>query len=393
MRQVLTLNLLLLLCTVAGHAQDASNRTYLKLMDVQELWDEQRYPEALEELRKYAGRVGDNPGDNAIIQQYIAHTYVFMDQIGNARAALETALATPDLSVALQAELNLIYGQIILTDENYADARAALQYWFENTEKDKQAGHIFSLAYANFMVEDYARAEQLVELAISEERRPPAAWHRIHYHSLFYQKKYARAEQIILNLLNSDPYNADYWRIYGNHHLQLENGQTALAGIAIAYNAGLIDQASDLKRMIALYGMIDVPEKAARLLEAHLDDESIESDADMLKRLGDLWLLARNRDKAKESLLQAAELAPDGKTYEALGNIYFEDEDWMPAYNAYMEAINQGGFDDAERIVLLAGISAERGGERQLARDAYETARESDEHRQQANALLRRLDQ
>ena len=384
--------LFLLALAFTADAQEASNRTYLKLMEVQELWDEQRYPEALAELREYGAKV-DDPGDNAIVQQYIAHTYVFMDQIANARTALETALATPNLSTALLAELNLIYGQVILTDEMYEEASKALEYWFANTEKDRQAGHIFSTAYANFMIEDYARAEELVELAINEERKPPASWHRIHYHSLFYQKKYKQAEQVILGLLNSDPYNDDYWRIYANHHLQIENGRQALTGIAIAYNAGLIDEATDLKRMIALYGMVEVPEKAARLLEMHLGNESIETDADMLKRLGDLWLLARNRAKAKEVLLRAAEIAPDGKTYEVLGNIYFEDEDWMPAYNAYMEAVDQGGLDDVERIILLAGISAERGGDEKLARDAYNEARESDKHRNQAEALLRRLDQ
>ncbi len=393
MKRALILLAVLCFATIAVHAQEASNRTYLKLMDVQKLWDEKRYPEALTELREYAQRTADNPGDNAIVHQYIAHTYVFMDQVANAKAALETALATPNLGIALQAELNLIYGQIILTDEKYAEAREALEFWFRNTEKDRQAAHIFSLAYANFMVEDYPRAEELVALAISEERRPPAAWYRIHYHTLFYQKKYRQAEGVILGLLNTDPYNEDYWRIYANHHLQLEDSRQALAAIAVAYNAGLIDEASDLKRMIALYGLVEVPEKAARLLEQHLADESIKTDADMLKRLGDLWLLARDRGKAREFLLRAAELAPDGKTWEVLGNIYFEDEEWMPAYDAYTEAADLGGLDDVGRIILLAGISAERGGDKSLARDAYESAREFDRHRKQAEALLKRLNQ
>ncbi len=393
MNRALVFIVLLVVQSAAGYAQEASNRTYLKLMDVQELWDEKRYDEALIELREYSQRIAGDPGDNAIVHQYIAHTYIFMNQTEGARTALETALATPDITVALKADLYLLYGQIILADEMYSEARDALEFWYANTEKDRQANNIFSLAYAYFMTESYARAEKMIEIAINEENKPPAAWHRIHYHSLFNQRKYDRAENVILNLLNQDPYNKDYWRIYANHHMQLEDNQQALAGISIAYNAGLIDEANDLKRMVALYGMIEVPEKAARLLESHLAEESIETDVEMLKRLGDLWLLARNRTKARETLTRVAELAPDGKIYEALGNIYFEDENWLPAYEAYMEAVDQGGIDDIERILLLAGVSAERGGDESLARDAYQAASKSDKHRKQARALLKRLNQ
>ncbi len=144
--------------------------------------------------------------------------------------------------------------------------------------------------------------------------------------------------------------------------------------------------------MIALYGMIEVPEKAARLLKQHLDTGEIEADADMLKRLGDLWLLSRERAKAKVVLQQAAAVAPDGNTYEMLGNIFFEDESWKSAHDSFIKAIEYGGLDEPERIYLLAGISAELGGMKDLARAAFKEARKSEDLRKQADALIRRLD-
>ena len=373
-------------------AQEASNRTYLKMVEIQKLWEEERYGDAIVELENYATKTADEPYDNAIVHQYIAHTYVFLDQIGNARKALETAMAMPELPLQLSAELNLIYGQIVLGDEQFELARDALEFWYLNSETEKLAGHVFALGYANYMSGNLPRAEEMLYVALGTTEDPNDSWYRLYYQVLFEQKKYAIAEEVLLGMLTRAPYKNDYWRLVANHHLQMENAEKALAAITIAYNEGLLEGAEDLKRMIALYGMIEVPEKAARLLKQHLDTGEIESDADMLKRLGDLWLLSRERAKAKVVLEQAAEVAPDGNTYEMLGNIFFEDESWKSAHDSFIKAIEYGGLDEPERIYLLAGISAQRGGMKELARAAFKEARKSDDLRRQADALIKRLD-
>lgn len=371
----------------------ASNRTYLKMMDIQEMWNEKRYSEALAELREYEPRSARDPYDHAVVLQYIAHTYVFMDQIEGARTALQKALQLPGIATPLTADLKLIYGQIVIGDDRFEEGRDALEYWYANTEQEKSTAHIFTLAYANFMTGRLERAEELLALAIEQERSPKKSWYRLYYQVLFELKKFDEAETLLLGMLNRDPHENDNWRLLANHHLQLEEGRKALAAIAIAYSAGLIDEADDLKRMIALYGVIEIPEKSARLLQQHLADGTLEADPDMLKRLADLWLLARERRQAKTALQQAAAVAPDGRTYEMLGNIWFEDEAWQEAHDAYLRAIKLGGLDDPERIYLLAGISADNGGMKDAARDAFKEARKSDKLRKQADLLLRRLDQ
>ena len=393
MRKRIALILIALFTMTANTAvaQDASRSTYLKLLEVQKLWEATDYSAALSELESYVPKTSGNAVDAAIINQYIAHTHVFMDDMDKARDALEVALAIPGLETDRSAELNLMYGQIVLGDEEYEKARAALEFWFNNTEQQKQPSQLFSLGYANFMTDNLPRAETILARAIDESTEPNDSWYRLYYQSLFDQKKYGPAEDVILGMLNRNPQESDYWRILANHYLQLEDSKKALSAIAIAYNEGFLKDAPDLKRMIALYGFVEIPEKAARLLQAHIDDKTIEADAESIKRLGDLWMLARERDNAKTYLEQAADLAPDGKTFEMLGNIFFEDEDWSRAYDSYMKAIDAGGIDDVERIYLLAGISADRDGNLDLARSAFVRARESEDLRGQANALLQRL--
>ena len=374
-------------------AQDrASNRTYLKMMDVQELWNEESYDEALDELKTYKQRVSGDTYDEAVVLQYMAHTYVFMDQIDGAREALQSALQLPEIGIPLTAELKLVYGQIMLGDDEFEEARDALEYWYANTDTDRNPSQIFTLGYANFLTDRMERAEELLAIAIATEFTPRDSWYRIYYQVLFELKKYAQAEEVVLGMIDRDPYENVNWRLLANHHIQLEDSQSALAAVTIAYNEGLLEGADDLKRMIALYSSIEVPEKAARLLELHLADETLETDGDTLKRLANLWLLSREHDQAKIVLQQAAEASPDGRTYEMLGNIFFQEEDWPHAHESYLRAIDLGGLKEPERVYLLAGISAEEGGMKDAARDAFMEARKSDDLRKQADALLKRLD-
>ena len=390
-----TLGVLLLLLaasTVVVAENRASNRTYLKMIDVQKLWDEESYTAALDMLWEYEPKTDKRPYDQAVVLQYIAHTNVFLDQIDGARSALKKALQLPKIDNALIAELNLLYGQIVLGDEEFEEALEALEYWYTYAETEKQANQIFTVGYANYVTGHMERAEELLASAIAMQAEPRKSWYRLYYQTLFERKKYAQAEELLLGMIDSDPYENDNWRMLANHHMQLEDRRAALAALTIAYNEGLLEGAGDLKRMVALYSSVEIPEKAARLLEQHLASETLETDADMLKRLADLWLLSRERHQAMIVLQQAAAAAPDGRTYEMLGNIFFEDEDWASAYEAYLKALDLGGFDEPERIYMLAGISAEQGGMKDAARDAFMEARKSDELRKQADALLRRLD-
>jgi tetratricopeptide (TPR) repeat protein len=384
--------LLALAASSIAAEEKASNRTYLKMMDVQELWNEERYNDALQMLRAFEPGTVGKPYDQAVVLQYIAHTAVFMDDVEGARAALGKALQLSNIGTQLTADLKLVYGQIVIGDGEFEEARQAIEYWYEHTENEKQPNLLFTLGYANYMTEHMARAEELLAIAIANEPSPRESWYRIYYQTLFEQRKYAQAEELLLGMIERAPYENDNWRLLANHHVQLEDRRKALAAVTIAYNEGLLEGADDLKRLITLYSAIEVPEKSARLLEHHLGTEELDTDAEALKRLAGLWLLARERSRAKDVLEEAATAAPDGHTFEMLGNIYFEDEEWENAHDSYLKALEIGGFDEPERIYLLAGISAEQGGMKDAARTALEEARKSDALRKQADALLRRLD-
>lgn len=387
----LAIVLLLLIVTASAHAQSVSRPTFIVLQNVQELMDVEQYSEALVLLEALALKTVDNPYDFALTNQYLAHNSVMLENTARARTALEAALAQPELPDDLRGDMNLFYGTVLLSDEDYELAVAALAEWY-SLAKLPTATQIFSYAYATYMSGDVPGAEPLVVRAVSAMQDAPENWYQLYYRVLFEQKKYAPAEALLKNMISRSPMNEIYWRMLASHNLQLEASGEGLAALMIAYCNELLESDSDLNQIVSLWGYIEAPEKGARLLESWMADKRLESSAENLKHLGNLWLMARERGNALEVLTKVAQMSPDGRTYELLGGLYFEDEKWVDAYHAYANAVRIGDLEEPLRTSLLVGISAFRAGEFDAARKALEAATESDEFRSQAESVLRQMD-
>ena len=243
------------------------------------------------------------------------------------------------------------------------------------------------------MTQHLDEAQKLVEQAISGNAAAPDSWHRLHYQIVFDLERYEAAERILLELLQRSPDNDGYWRLLANHHLRREDSVKALAALTVARHIEVLTDTQDLLHIVSLFNVAEVPERGARMLEQALADGTLESDFELLRKLGDLLLLARERARAMEVLQRAAILAPDGKTYELLAGLWFNDQEWRSAHDAYVTAIEKGGIDDVDRLYLLAGISAMRAGMTREARSALTEASRSTALQSQAQAMLKKLDE
>ena len=381
---------LLSVLATAVSAQSVTRSTFVQLERVQELMTEENYTEALAILEAHVVKVEKNAYDYALTNQYLAHVSILLGDATRARQALEAALAKEGLPEELRTDMSLFYGTVLMSEEEFGQARDVLETWFAAAPLP-QPNQIFSLAYANYMAGDVPRAEELVDRAIGESTDPQETWYQLHYRTLFEQQKYDRAEEVLLGMLDRTPSNPMYWRMLAGHYLHLERSTDGLAALMVAHINGMIDSDSDISQIVSLWGYVDVPEKGARMLDALIEEGKVPSDAESLKRLGNLWLMARERSEALDALTRAAELSPDGKTYELLGGIYFEEEEWDSAYAAYQNAIRQGDLEEPERISLLAGISAYRAGDFRNARTALEAAAKDRTLRPQAESILREM--
>ncbi len=241
-----------------------------------------------------------------------------------------------------------------------------------------------------------------IERPINSGERANNSRYQVYYQVLFEQKKFAKALVVLHGLIDTDPNEPRYWRMLANHHMQVEEAKKALAAMGIAYQQDMFDQTADLKRVASLYGYVEVPEKAARLTEEWVAQGRVEEDADTLRRLGDLWMLARDRGKAKDYLRRAGDANRDPKTFELLGSLYFEDEEWTRAHASFKRVLESEGrrdddgdllIEDPLRIHMLAGISAMRAGMKPEARVSLTRAMDDPGLRGQARALLKKLNE
>ena len=151
-------------------AQSVSRATFNALQDVQAMMDAEQYDEALARLEALVIETEDNAYDFALTNQYVAHISVLVDNPGRARTALQSALSKEGLPPELRGDMNLFYGTILIGDEEYELARAALEEWFALAPLPTPT-HIFSLAYANYQTANLPRADLFTGLAVAAKDR------------------------------------------------------------------------------------------------------------------------------------------------------------------------------------------------------------------------------
>jgi len=380
-----------LLCmSGVAHAQSVTRATFLELQEIQELMEAEQLEAARTRLEALASDKRDIPYDFAVTNQYLAHASVLLDDLPRARSALEAALASPELPEDLRGDMNLFYGSILVGAEEFALAREALEKWYA-VAKAPTPGQLFSLAYANYMSGEVARAEPLLKKAIAQSENPLDSWYQVYYRALFDLKKFDLAEAVLKELIARDPAKLEHWKLLASHYLQRSDNQKALAAIMVPFTQGSLEQPEDLKRLVTLYAYVDAPARGARILDELLSEKKLPQEPELLTQLGNLWLLARERAKAIEAFERAVELAPDASTLELLGSAYFEAEDWEPALRAYKRALRSGDVEDSARISFLAGVSAFRAGSPREAEPLLRAATKSKELRPQAESVLAEL--
>lgn len=391
----------LLLAAGSAPAQNTppspSRSTFVALTEVQELWEQEDYATAEARLNELVEKVRGNAYEYAVANQYLANTRILSGDTEGARLAVEQAIGVGDIPMVIRADLDLFYGQLLLGDEEYATSVEHLERWLETVLENPtliappQPKQLFYVAYANYMDKNLARARELMERSIAEAPEPNPQWERVYYQVLYELDEFDLALDVLLQLLEWQPEEDDNWRLLANHYMQQEQHREGLAAMLLANFVEPMTSEADLRRLVNMFGYVDIPERAARMLEQHIDSGKITADPQTLRQLGDLWLMAREREKAKVALQKAADAAPDGRTYRLLGGIYFEDEEWESAYSAFLEALDLGGLNEPFQVRLLAGISAYRAGMTNEARVALQAAAEDEDLRPQAEALLRRL--
>ena len=140
-----------------------------------------------------------------------------------------------------------------------------------------------------------------------------------------------------------------------------------------------------------MYRYLDMPYKAANLLQTQLDNGQIPKDAANWELLGDCWLQAQERENSARTLIKAANLSGDGNLYYKIGQIYFDLEDYPQTISNLQTALSKGNLTQHSYAQLLLGIALFHQKDYPKSQQNLEIALNSQSTKSQADWWIQRI--
>ena len=286
----------------------------------------------------------------------LASVYAMQEQYSKAAEFLSKVLALDVLPSKQQQQALLNLGQMYMAMGKYAKAVKILQPVLKaNPKLDAQMAILLANAYTQ--LKQYHKALPYVEQAIRMSKKPPESWYQLNLALLYELGRYSSAANILERLIVKSPEKKQYWMQLSSVYQQLKQYKKALAIRDLAFKKGLITKEKEILDLVNLYLYVDLPYKAAQLLQTEINGKRVKGTSKNWELLANAWTQAKEYKKATLALEKASHLNPKGVLFQQLGRIYVEQENWSSAIKALTKALQKGGLKNPGNAYLLLGMS------------------------------------
>lgn len=390
----------------SAQQQGMSADLHKQAQQISELMQAGNNTEAATRLAALRARGNLNSYEKAVLSQMLGYAHAGAGDYPKAIPAFEDALAQNALPPEIGGQVSIALVQMYLEGRNYEKARTRIEQMVAGGHQGN-ADFFNVAAYVYLELKDYGSAERYALQAISAEEKPRENSYQILLAVYRAQKAWDKAEAVLRDVIARFPGEFNYWQYLSYALFEQDKENEALAALMLAYRLGILP-ANELERLATLHANVGVPEKAARLLEQWMRDGEIESNEERLTLTGKLWLVARERDKAKQTLVKAAGLSQKPDNDLLVGKLYYEDEHWEPAMQHLQAALTKGatlpvGAESEKKdrkesreetraeAQLLLGICAYNARHTETAVSALEEASKSKKYHNHAKYWLSRV--
>ena len=372
---ILTLYLLIQpnLTLAEGAEGTLSERRHRQLTQVQDLISKNQYNLALEKLDKMLLK-RNNAYEKALIYQTYAYIAITQEKYKKAIEYFHKTLEQKALPAFIEKDIQYNLAQLYAQQSDYKNSLRMLESWFKAAQKVTPQVHIFAASIYNYE-KQYNKAIEHTEQAIREAKEPQESWYQLWVALYFEQDKYNEAIPILHIILQRYPDKKIYWKQLAGLYQKLEDMESALAILGIAYQRGVLDEGKDLLHLAIFYLYLDIPLKAAYILEKGLNDGLIESNSENWSRLADSWMQVRELDKAINIYQKALTLnVSNGVMEMRLARLLIDQERWSEAIKVLKHGLNQTHFKQPGEAYYLIGISAYYNKQIKTAKVAFKQA-------------------
>jgi tetratricopeptide (TPR) repeat protein len=365
--------------------------TYEALSAVHELMEEGQYFSALKKLDALQGRVrgkGANRAyEQAVILQTLGHVYSSLEKYPQAIQAFRDSLALEALPERVAYDLHYNLAQLYIAVEQYAEGVQYLEKWFKETEAPSAEAYVL-LANGYYHLQQYPKVIPPIQKAIELREKPQEAWYQLYLAAHLELQQYPQAAQVLTVLISQFPKKEQYWKQLAAVYLEMDEEYRALAVQALAAQVGPLE-GKGLIYLSNLYRYLNIPYKAARVLQQGLRAGAIEANVKNWERLADAWSAARELEEAVEAFEEAGKKSQDGKMDLRRGQLLIGLGRWDEANAALQQALRKGDLDDPGQARFLLGHARYEQGRLADAIEALELAQRSPKYRKQAIQLIK----
>ena len=334
-------------------------KIYKILSEAQTQAENNQAAQALASLDRLKKNTSLNSYEKAMMWKFYAYIYYSQENHDKAITSYLNVLKQEALPNALESEALYSLGQLYFVKEEYKQAIAYLNRWFDLVESPKPQAYIM-LGQAYYQLNDITQALPPIQSAISlvEQKGEIAkeSWYLLLRALYFEQKHYQQAANTLEKLIQHYP-KKDYWVQLSSAYAELKQDKKQLSALEIAYRQNLLDKESEWLTLAQLMIFNDVPYKAAKVLERGINDGIISQSKDNLKLLSYAWSSAQEAKKALPVLIKAAETSNTGEIDIQLGSTYYQLDEWQKAVSFLQKGINKGDVKSKENAYMLLGLS------------------------------------
>jgi tetratricopeptide (TPR) repeat protein len=343
-----------------------------------------------------------SPYERGRVEQLLAGMAFFEGKYAEAREHLELAIASGGLNSQELSSNRFQIAQSFMGEENWAQAAAALESWFETAVNPNSAAYYMLAAAYYQQGEESNSAEVTARLhdralppaikAVELAEKPQEGWVQLVVALLMRKEDYRGAVPWIERLVELASGKKSHWLQLSSVYQEIEEYPKALAVTQLAYTAGLLTEDSEIRRLADLLVYNEIPYRGGQILEQAIADGKMKVDASLYEKLANCWMAAGEFEKSVPPLTRAAELASTGDLYVRLGEVHVQREDWAAAQSAIEKGLSKGGLRDPGYAQLYMGIILMELEKLREAREWFNRARATERHRNRANDYIQYID-
>lgn len=213
------------------------------------------------------------------------------------------------------------------------------------------------LGMARALTGQYREAEAEARRAIERAKEAREDDYRLLLYCHVMRKDHSKTIAVLDKMLPLFPVRDEYLSALVFTYLELGRERDAFLIQVVRYELGYLNKETELVSIAYLYLLHGNPHRAARILGKEIRDGHVPRTTDRLKTLADMWSMAREHEKARLSLAEAADVGRNGELEFQVALTYYEDEDWNRAEKFLRRALREGGLKQPCTTQILLGYT------------------------------------